>query len=115
MLEPNKFLLGITAERIRLPLPADLNDNVRPKGCLAARVEGKSSRARFGLPVHFTAPTIHAGFEGRIALEMMNLGPASIILTSGMAICQLIVEEVFGVPSGAPSQFAGQDDATGIR
>ena len=37
-------------------------------------VEGKSSRARFGLLVHFTAPTIHAGWAGRITLEMMCLG-----------------------------------------
>ena len=31
--------------------------------CLAARVEGRSSVARCGVLVHFTAPTIHPGFR----------------------------------------------------
>jgi deoxycytidine triphosphate deaminase len=37
-------------------------------------VEGKSSYARCGLLVHFTAPTIHTGFAGTITLELINLG-----------------------------------------
>lgn len=94
-------------------LPDDLALPARERGCLAARVEGKSSLARFGLLVHFTAPTIHAGFEGNIALEMMNLGPASIRLVSGMPICQLIIEQVAGEPVGNAGQFAGQRDPAG--
>ena len=43
-----------------LPLSKDSDSS------LAARVEGKSSYARCGLLAHFTAPTIHAGFEGRV-------------------------------------------------
>src|SRR6185437_7785559 len=39
---------------------------------LAARVEGRSSLARLGVIVHLTAPTIHAGFNGTITLEMIN-------------------------------------------
>ena len=74
-------MLGITLESIKLTLPRDIDPEVLENGWLAARVEGKSSLARFGLLVHFTAPTIHAGFEGQIALEIMNLGPISIILT----------------------------------
>lgn len=31
-------------------------------------IEGKSSRARLGLLVHFTAPTTHAGWAGQITL-----------------------------------------------
>jgi dCTP deaminase len=42
---------------------------------VAARVEGKSSLARLGLGVHVTAPTIHAGFKGRIRLELSTTGP----------------------------------------
>jgi dCTP deaminase len=62
-------------------------------------VEGKSSLARIGLGVHVTAPTIHAGFEGLITLEIKNHGTAAIRLRPGMPICQLIFESVFGTPS----------------
>jgi len=58
--------------------------------------------------VHFTAPTIHAGFTGTSTLELINLGPCSISLYPGTPICQLIVEEVAGVPFRNESQFQGQ-------
>ena len=113
VLHPWRLVPGLTAERVKLPLPYEIDEGVRDRGWLAARVEGKSSLARYGLLVHFTAPTIHAGFEGRIALEMMNLGPSPIILTQGMAICQLILEQVHGVPAAPASRFAGQTDPAG--
>lgn len=82
------------------PLPKEASQS-----CLAARVEGKSSYARCGLLVHFTAPTIHAGFNGTIALELINLGPLPISLYPESPICQLIVEEVAGQPFRNQSQF----------
>ena len=106
-LEPNCFVLGRTHEHIELPILPD-----RPT-CLAARIEGKSSRARFGILIHFTAPTVHPGFAGTLTLEMINLGPASFILRPGMAIAQLIVEEVKGCPIENPSQFQGQRNPAG--
>ncbi len=115
VLAPHRLVLGVTLERVKLPLPHEIEENVRDNGWLAARVEGKSSLARFGFLVHFTAPTIHSGFEGHITLEMMNLGPSPIILQREMAICQLILELVHGVPAGPASQFAGQTDPSGLR
>ena len=106
VLAPNRLVLGRTLERVELPIGADGE-------CLAARVEGKSSYARCGLLVHFTAPTIHAGFSGKIALELCNLGPARISLYPNTPICQLIVETVKGVPFRNDSQFQGQQDAAG--
>lgn len=106
-LEPGKLILTKTLERIHLPL------SDKPP-TLAARVEGRSSFARCGLLVHFTAPTIHAGFNGTIALEMMNLGNYPILLYNGMKICQLIVEEVSGIPFVNYSQFQGQTTAPGL-
>ena len=100
-LEPGKFVLGRTLEWIELPIQAD-----RP--CLAARVEGRSSYARCGLLVHFTAPTIHAGFRGFVTLELINLGPVPILLYPSAPICQLIVESVAGQPFRNDSQFQGQ-------
>lgn len=113
VLDPGRFVLGMTEEQIRLPLPPELSEEAGERGCLAARVEGKSSLARLGLLIHFTAPTIHAGFRGTIALEMMNLGPAGIRLRAGMPICQLILEPVVGLPLGAGGQFLGQADPAG--
>ncbi|HWY76967.1 MAG TPA: hypothetical protein VN281_15195, partial [Verrucomicrobiae bacterium] len=85
------------------------------KSCLSARVEGKSSLARCGVIVHFTAPTIHAGFEGTITLEMINLGPLNFLLYPDIYICQLIIEEVKGIPTETPNQFKGQNHPAGIK
>jgi dCTP deaminase len=105
VLKPTNFVLGITQERVHLP--------VIPDHTLAARIEGKSSVARCGLLVHFTAPTVHAGWDGPLALEMINLGVAGFTLYPGMSICQLIVETVLGDPIENPSQFQGQSKPSG--
>ena len=115
LLARNVFALGQTVEEIWLPVPSEFGAAAAGKPGLAARVEGKSSLARFGLLVHFTAPTIHAGFRGPIALEIMNLGPAPIVLYEGMQICQLIIEQVDGVPAPRQSQFHGQTSPSGLR
>lgn len=112
-LDRNQLILGQTLERVSLPLPPDFEDTAPGKPALAARVEGKSSLARFGLLVHFTAPTIHAGWSGPITLEIMNLGPTPVQLFPGMSICQLILEEVRDAPLSNPSQFHGQSTPTG--
>lgn len=106
-LQPHKMVLGKTFEKVSLP--------IQQKGvCLAARVEGKSSYARCGLLIHFTAPTIHSNFSGTITLELINLGRIPILLYPEMAICQLIIEQVDGVPFRKDSQFQGQNTAGGM-
>jgi dCTP deaminase len=105
-LQPSMFILGQTLERVHLPIR-----EARP--CYAARIEGRSSFARIGLLVHFTAPTIHAGFEGTIALEMINLAEYPISLFPGMEICQLIIEQVSTTPFANPSDFQSQSTPTG--
>jgi len=101
-----QFVLGKTKEYVNLPLDHPVN---RERGtCLAARIEGRSSVARCGVLVHFTAPTVHPGFDGTLTLEIINLGPANFILRPGMPIAQLIVEEVSGTPFENPSVFKGQ-------
>jgi dCTP deaminase len=89
VLAPDAFILAWTHEQINLPNHSRV----------AARVEGKSSLSRLGLAVHVTAPTIHAGFEGPIQLELCNHGLFSIRLTPGMPICQLIFEMTLGTPA----------------
>lgn len=106
-LPSGQFVLGQTLEHVRLPL-------IPGQTALAGRVEGRSSLARSGLLVHFTAPTVHAGFQGTITLELINLGPFTIELTPGVRICQLILESVEGPPFRNDSQFHGQQRPGGL-
>lgn len=106
-LDRDTFVLGQTEQWLELPIPS--TGDV----CLSARVEGKSSRARTGLIVHFTAPTIHPGFRGNITLEIINLGPIPFTLRVGMPIAQLLFEDVRGIPLGKTSQFQDQTTPEG--
>lgn len=105
-LKPGTFVLALTHEKVSFPF----SDGEQ---CYSARVEGKSSLARCGLLIHFTAPTIHAGYSGPITLEIINLGPVNFLLHPMMYICQLIIEEVRGCPTNAPNQFTNQVNAVG--
>ena len=66
-LDQNQFILGQTEEKGRTDVPHGPHAGSREKGCLAGRVEGKSSLARFGLLVHFTdaRPFTPASAPGR--------------------------------------------------
>jgi dCTP deaminase len=109
VLKPKQFVIAQTMEKVGFPLVSRLS----------GRVEGRSSLARLGVVVHLTAPTIHADFGGTmgspITLEIINLGPFSLVVTPGRSrICQLIVERVEGEPGEAPkSQFRDQRDPLG--
>lgn len=97
--QPAQMLLAWTREYVEL----------KYQSRIAARVEGKSSLARLGIGIHLTAPTIHAGFEGQIRLEMVNHNKYPIKLRTGMKICQLIFEQTMGTPvRGYEGRFAGQ-------
>jgi dCTP deaminase len=105
ILEPNELILAWTIEYVDLPL------NSR----IAARVEGKSSLARLGIGIHMTAPTIHAGFNGQIQLEIVSHGNFPVVLKTGMRICQLIFEMTVGTPDAAyKGQFQGQSSSKSV-
>lgn len=89
ILKPGGFLLWTTKEVVGTP-------EQNPE--LIAFVNAKSTRARTGLLVHFTAPTIHSGWKGKIALEIANLGPFVFILRPGDAIAQLTVATISSRP-----------------
>ena len=97
MFEPGKLVLAFTYETVELP------------NYLAARVEGRSSLARYGISIHQTAPTVHATFKGQLRLEMSNNGPFCCKLRPGKTICQLVLERL-GSPSSISliSAFQGQ-------
>jgi len=80
IIHPGDFVLGTTLEYIKVP------DDI------VARLEGRSSMGRLGLVIHSTAGYIDPGFEGRITLEISNLGKMPIALYPKMRICQIVFE-----------------------
>ena len=74
MLHPGQFALGSTLESVTIPA------NV------VARIEGKSSLARYGLLIHSTAGFIDPGWSGRLTLEFSNVGILGVTLYFGMKI-----------------------------
>ncbi len=107
-LKPNRFVLANTLEVVNLPIREG-----RP--VYAARVEGRSSFARCGLLIHFTAPTIHSGFAGTITFEIMNLGLHDITLYPNLEVGQLVFEHVSGTPARNDSQFQDQRTPAGTK
>lgn len=61
-------------------------------------VDGKSTRARTGLVVHMTAPTLHAGWWGHVTLEIANLGPFTLALEESDAVAQVVVAVISSPP-----------------
>lgn len=90
VVRPGGFLLWQTRETVGTP-----EDGAN----LICFVDGKSTRARTGILVHLTAPTIHASWSGKITLEISNLGPFDFVLEEGDVIAQIIVATVSSVPA----------------
>lgn len=80
IIHPNEFALATTQEYIKVP------DD------LVARVEGRSSMGRLGVTMHVTAGYVDPGFEGRITLEISNIGAMPVALYPGQRVCQLVFE-----------------------
>jgi dCTP deaminase len=96
---PEAFVLVRTLEHISLPITSKL----------AARVEGRSKQARLGMTAHITAPTIHAGFAGKITLEIKNFGPFELrVVPNESRLCQVIFETVTDVPKRGGSKAFSQ-------
>jgi len=109
VLHPGEFVLGSTAERVRLP------DD------LVARLEGKSSLGRLGLLIHSTAGFVDAGWDGRLTLELSNVANLPITVYPGMKIGQISflrmttpAERPYG-SSGLGSKYQGQWGPTPSR
>ncbi|MBI4182325.1 MAG: dCTP deaminase [Candidatus Aenigmarchaeota archaeon] len=98
---PGDFILGITGERIRIP------------SSLAAYVDGRSSLGRLGVTAHITAGWIDPGFDGKLVLEISNLGKMPVTLYPGMRICKLLLFQLAS-PAEVPynlrkdAKYAGQ-------
>ena len=109
MLHPGEFVLGSTAERIKLPTD------------LVGRLEGKSSLGRLGLLIHSTAGFIDPGFVGQVTLELSNVANLPIAIYPGIKIGQVsfyelstAAERPYG-SAGTGSKYQGQSGPTPSR
>ncbi len=94
-LKPGEFVLGVSAERIKLP------QNI------CGELTGRSRFARLGLVIHATASLVQPGVNNKQVFEIKNFSDNELVLHAGTKICQLILEETKG--KGAYSgRFAGQ-------
>ena len=82
VLQPSEFVLGMTQEEIWLP-----ND-------IGARIEGRSSWGRLGIIIHSTAGYIDPGFQGKLTLEISNIGMMPVLLYPNVRICQIAFERL---------------------
>jgi dCTP deaminase len=98
VVRPLGFLLWTTKERVGTPAAEPRASQPQRHPELICFVNAKSTKARTGVMVHFTAPTIHAGWAGHITLEITNLGPFDFVLREGDAIAQLTVATISSAP-----------------
>jgi dCTP deaminase len=59
---------------------------------ILARLEGRSSLGRLGIVVHSTASVFDPGWQGKVVLELGNLGKMAVALFPGSRICALTFE-----------------------
>lgn len=102
IIHPGEFALATTYETVKVP------DD------LVARVEGRSSMGRLGITMHVTAGYIDPGFQGKITLEISNIGKMPVALYTGQRVCQIVFETMTSPskrPYGHPdrdSKYMGQ-------
>lgn len=109
VVKPLGFVLWTTVEEVGTP---------SANADLICFVDGKSTRARAGIVVHLTAPTIHSSWTGKITLEIFNAGPFDIVLEPGDVIAQIIVAKITSPPSKGVRESSvtyGQNDVSGVR
>ena len=92
IVRPLGFLLWPTREKVGTP---------KKNADLICFVDGKSTKARAGMVVHLTAPTIHSTWTGNIVLEIVNLGPFDLVFQEGDAVAQLTVCRITSPPDKA--------------
>lgn len=102
IMRPGEFCLAVTEESIAL---AD---------DLLGRLEGRSSLGRLGIIVHSTAARIDPGWEGRIVMELGNIGVMPVALYPEMRICSVTFEQMSSrveapYAKRKASKYVGQD------
>jgi dCTP deaminase len=89
----DEFLLVNTIEKITLP------------NNLIARIIPRSSLARLGVLVTFDADLLPPNYSGKPILTMKNLSKKPVLLGAGLAVCQIMFEEVDKPIEGYRSRY----------
>ncbi|MBN2581308.1 MAG: hypothetical protein JXB10_20170 [Pirellulales bacterium] len=106
IVKPLGFLLWQTKEVVGTP---DKNAD------FICFVDGKSTKARAGIVIHLTAPTIHASWNGKITLEIANFGPFDLVLQEDDVIAQLTVATISSTPEKGVSERSATYQQTSVR
>lgn len=106
VVRPRGFLLWPTEEQVGTP---------KKNADLICFVDGKSTKARVGMVVHLTAPTIHSTWTGVIVLEIVNLGPFDLVFQQGDAVAQLTVCRITSPPAKTVAATSLTYGQTGIH
>ena len=89
----DEFLITNTVEFIKLP------------GNIVGRIVSKSSLARLGVLTTFEADLLPPNYAGKPILALKNLSRKPILLKTGLAICQIVFEEVDRPVEGYQSRY----------
>ena len=90
----DEFLIANTKEHVEIP------------GNLVARIVPRSSIARLGVLVTFDADILPPNYSGKPILTIRNLSKKPVLLKSGLAMCQIIFEQVDKEVKGYQSRYA---------
>lgn len=90
----DEFLLVNTIEKVTLP------NNIM------ARIVPRSSLARLGVLVTFDADLLPPNYSGKPILTMKNLSKRPVLLATGLAVCQLMFEQVDQPVIGYRSRYS---------
>lgn len=94
-LYPRQAILAATLEHVEIPPD------------MVAKLEGKSTLARLFLQIE-SAGYVDPGWEGRLTLEIVNLGEYIVVLRPGMLICQIRLEATHD--SAVPTRLYGNPE-----
>ena len=100
VIQPGNLYLGHTLDYVEIPKD------------LAAMLTGRSSVARQGLVVHFTAGWIDPNFKGEITLEMYNFSGQPIVFQVGERIAQLVFFKLSEPSKGYNGRYQRQTGPT---
>jgi deoxycytidine triphosphate deaminase len=103
-LAPGRIVLCAASQPLRLG-PA-----------FAAAIASLSHLARTGLATHVTSPWVMPGWDGHLAFELLNTGPATLRLHRGMPVARAVIWRMDGLAQDpVPHAHYGQLEHLGSR
>jgi deoxycytidine triphosphate deaminase len=107
-LMPGRMMLCAASQPLRLG------------AAFAAAIASLSHLARVGLATHITSPWVMPGWDGHLALELLNAGPATLRLHRDMPVARAVIWRMdgaareavphghYGLPANLGSRYAAE-------